>query len=44
MTVLPTEASGTSVTLAYDAIASAHVEVEFGHPTRDAADSDEDDA
>ena len=29
----PTEASGASVTLAYDAIAAAHVEVEFGRPT-----------
>lgn len=44
VTVLPVDASETPVTVAFDAIASAHVEVEFDHPTRDNVDSHEDDA
>jgi ribosome maturation factor RimP len=44
VTVLPVDASGTPVTVAFDAIASAHVEVEFDHPARDSADGHEDDA
>jgi ribosome maturation factor RimP len=44
VTVLPTDASGAPITLAYDAIASAHIEVEFGHPTSTAVDGPEDDA
>ena len=41
VTVLPP--SGAPISLAYDTIASAHVEVEFGHPTS-AADGREGDA
>jgi hypothetical protein len=45
VTVLPTEASGGPVTVAYDDIESAHVEVEFGHPAvADAADDGAEDA
>jgi ribosome maturation factor RimP len=44
VTVLPTDGSGAPITLAYEAIASAHIEVEFGHPTSTAVDGPEDDA
>lgn len=42
VTLLPTDASSTPVTLTYDAISSAHVEVEFDHPATDAAADGED--
>lgn len=32
VTVLPTDMVGEPLTLAYDSIAVAHIEVEFGHP------------
>jgi ribosome maturation factor RimP len=41
VTVLPTDPSGMPLTLRYDAIASAQVEVEFGRPSG-AADAEED--
>lgn len=37
VTVLPTDEAGRPLTLAYDTIAAAHVEVEFGHPPVDDA-------